>query len=197
MRRMVFLLEERSAMRMLEGLIPRLIANADLDVQFHPFEGKSDLERNIIKKIRYWCSPDPTCFVIMRDQDSGDCAAIVERLQALCREAGRPDTLVRIACRELESWYLGDLEAVQKGLGLPNLARLQQKKLYRNPDRLGSPSRELSRITGNRYQKVDGSHRIGPYLKLEGNTSYSFGKFLDGIRRCRDFLLTRHSCMCD
>jgi hypothetical protein len=54
-------------------------------------------------------------FVVLRDQDSGDCLEIKERLMALCGRAGKEDALVRIACRELESFYLGDLKAVERG----------------------------------------------------------------------------------
>jgi hypothetical protein len=39
MRELVFLLEEASAQAMLEGLVPRLIAQ-DLPYRFIPFEGK-------------------------------------------------------------------------------------------------------------------------------------------------------------
>lgn len=56
-------------------------------------------------------------FIVMRDQDSGDCYQIKDRLLNLSREAGRPNALVRIACKELESFYLGDLNAVEQGLG--------------------------------------------------------------------------------
>lgn len=191
MRRMVFLLEELSAERMLKGLMPRLVIDDDIIVTYHYFEGKTDLEKNIIRKISYWKCQDPTCFVILRDQDSGDCINILNRLKQLCFDAGRPETLIRIACRELESWYLGDLDAVQKGLELrQDIARLQNKARYREPDLLVSPSRELARVTANKYQKVNGSSRIGCHLKLDGNKSYSFKKFIAGIRRCHQELLS-------
>lgn len=53
---------------------------------------------------------------------------IKKRLQALCYEAGREDVLVRIACHEIESWYLRDLAAVEQGLDITGIARHQKKQ---------------------------------------------------------------------
>ncbi len=92
----------------------------------------------------------------MRDQDSGDCKAIKNKLVGLCSEAGKDGVLVRVACRELESFYLGDLVAVEKGLGIKGLKTQQQGKKFRNPDALGNPAEELFRLTSNTYDKVFG-----------------------------------------
>ncbi len=89
--------------------------------------------------------------------------------------------MVRVACRELESFYLGDLIAVEQGLGLKGLGRQQQKKKFRNPDELANPAEELYRLTGNRYDKVAGSRAIAPNLSLEVNRSNSFRVLLAGI----------------
>lgn len=53
---------------------------------------------------------------MLRDKDSGDCVETKNRLAGICRDAGKPNALIRIACHELESWYLGDLSAVEQGL---------------------------------------------------------------------------------
>ena len=74
-------------------------------------------------------------FVVLRDQDSAPCETVKERLRAMCADAGRRDTLIRIPCRELEAWYLGDLAAVDAGLGTRDLAALQGRRKYRTPDR--------------------------------------------------------------
>jgi hypothetical protein len=90
---------------------------------------------------------------------------------------------VRIACRELEAFYLADLNAVQEGLGLPNLSKHQQKARFRNPDQTNSPAQELTKLTKGRYQKVSGSLAIGPFLDLENSRSPSFRNLICGIRR--------------
>lgn len=187
MKEIVFLLEEESAKRMLEGLIPKIAPG--LTFRCIPFEGKQDLERQLVRRIKYYCNNE-AFFVVLRDCDSHpNCIALKNRLKDLCSKAGRPEALVRIACRELESFYLADLVAVEKGLGLTGLVRLQGKAKYRSPDTLGSPSRELSTLTGGRYQKVSGSTAIGPFLDIGNTRSASFKNLVSGIRRVAALLL--------
>lgn len=177
---LVFLLEEQSAKAMLESIVPRLIGT-DVAISYLTFEGKQDLEKNLKRKLQGWQKPD-TAFVVMRDQDSADCFEIKQRLKAICAEAGRPETLVRIACHELESFYLGDLNAVAQAYqkAVPS----QKARKYRIPDNLSNAAEELSKITQNEYQKIDGSRRIASLLNLDGtNHSHSFNILCDGIRR--------------
>lgn len=110
------------------------------------------------------------------------------RLGDICRRAGKTRALVRIACHELESWYLGDLGAVERAMNLPGLAGRQERRKYRDPDRLANPVQELERMTGNRYQKVSGSREIGRHLSVDGsgatgNRSHSFRVFVSGLRK--------------
>ncbi len=178
---LVFFLEEYSARVMLEGLLPKL-CNTEIEPYYVVFEGKSDLEKQIVQRMRGWLKPD-TKFIILRDQDSGGCVQIKNRLLKKCQGAGKSDVIVRIACRELESWYLGDLAAVETGLDLKNLARHQNKMKYRAPDTQSSPSTELQKLTKNKYQKVAGSRAIGPHLSLTNNRSHSFRVFVSALQQ--------------
>lgn len=179
MKTFVFFLEEPSAREMLEGVLPRILP-ANIQIRYLVFQGKQDLEKNLKKRLRGWRLPN-SVFIVIRDQDSGDCKAIKAKLTDLCREAGREGVLVRVVCRELESFYLGDLTAVEKGLGIKGLQKQQQKRKFRNPDILRHPAEELYRLTGNIYDKVVGSRAIAPYLNLETNCSKSFRVLLSGI----------------
>lgn len=179
---LVFFLEELSAKETVKGVVPRILP-ADIDVRCVVFDGKQDLEKQIEKKIKNWLQPD-TKFVILRDKDSGDCLAIKRGLYEKCKNAGRDDTLIRIACHELESWYLGDLEAVEAGLNMHGIAQLQNNHKFRVPDNLANAPQELYSLTKKKYQKVSGSRDISRYLKIDGsNKSYSFNVFIDGIRK--------------
>ncbi len=180
MKTIVFFLEEPSAREMLAGVLPRILPET-MQVRYIVFQGKQDLEKNLKKKLRGWRMAD-CIFVVMRDQDSGDCKAIKTKLTDLCREAGKEGVLVRVACRELESFYLGDLAAVEQGLGLSGLRKQQQGKKFRDPDALGNPAEELFRITQHAYDKIAGSRAIAPYLSLEANCSNSFKVLLSGIK---------------
>ena len=178
---LVFLLEERSAREMLNGLLPRVLP-AQVAVRYVVFEGKHDLERNVGRRLRGWLTPN-TAFIVLRDQDAEDCRVVKRRLLNKCKDAGKEGAIVRVACRELESWYFGDLKAVEQALGLAGLTRYQGRQAYRVPDDIRDPAGELARITGNGYQKVAGSRAIGPCLSLTSNTSRSFGVFLAAVQR--------------
>lgn len=182
MTELVFLLEEESAEVMLKGLLPRILPT-EIIPRFITFEGKQDMEKQLTKRIRGYRNPRAR-FVVLRDQDSNpSCRAVKEKLVELCAAAGRTDTLVRIACRELESFYLADLAAVERGLGFGGFAQQQNHRKFRSPDYLGSPSRELQKLTKGCYQKVGGSREIAPHLDLDNSRSASFRNLIAGIRR--------------
>ncbi len=166
---------------MLDGLLPRIITN-EIPWQIIHFNGKTDLEKQLPAKLRYWREPD-TFFIILRDKDSEDCQEIKNRLINICREANKDNYLVRIACYALENWYLGDLKAIGEALSISNLSQQQNKRKFQNPDLLSNSYDELLKLTSNKYQKVSGSRAIGPYLSLTENRSNSFRVFISGIQR--------------
>ncbi len=180
MRTLVFFLEEPSAKEMLQGILPKLLP--DMTLRFIVFEGKQDLEKQLIRKMRLWNKPEEASFIVMRDQDAGDCRKIKQNLLEKCQEAGRPDAIVRIACHELESFYLGDLQAVEKGLELKGLAKMQNQRQYREPDNFPAPANKLTTLTKKRYQKISGSRSISKHLDVDNNQSRSFNVLVKAIR---------------
>ncbi|MFH1135549.1 MAG: cytoplasmic protein [Pseudomonadota bacterium] len=143
MNQLVFLLEERSMKTLLEGLLPRLMPG--LPFICIPHEGKKDLEKSIPRKLRAWRDPG-TRFVIVRDNDGGDCHLLKTRLEALAHEAKRADVLVRIACQELEARYFGEPAAMAKAFGNDRLKEIIHKAQYRDPYAVEKPSRELAKL---------------------------------------------------
>ena len=188
MKELVFLLEEPSAKALLEVLLPRFL-NPTITLRFIPFEGKQDLDRQLERKLRGYRNPEAR-FLVLRDQDSADCGKIKAQLLAKCANAGRAATaLVRIACRELETFYLADLAAVEAVYGFSGLVAQQEKAKFRAPDYLGSPSQELLTLTRYQYQKISGSRQIGEYLQPDNTRSVSFKHLIAGIRRLEKELL--------
>jgi len=183
MKNLVCLLEEPSAKEMLKGILPQII-ESNIEVIYIVFEGKQDLEKQIEKRLKFWKKPN-SCFLILRDKDSGDCLNIKNNLiEKINRSGKNENSIVRIACHELESFYLGDLYAVEKGLNLLGLNKLQMKKKFRTPDAISSPKDELKKQTKNLYQQVAGSRAIAPFLKINGsNKSHSFNVLINGINR--------------
>ncbi len=189
MKELVFLLEERSARAMLESLLPRLLGT-EVTFRLVPFDGKQDLDKQLARRIRGYQNQNAR-FIVLRDQDNHpDCVQLKARLLDLCRESGKGNAcLVRLACKELETIYLADLDAVERALGITGIARHQHSKKFRTPDRLGTPSRELKTLTKNRYEKVAGSRLIGRHLNLDNTRSPSFRNLISAIRRMEDELL--------
>ena len=179
MNRIVFLLEERSMKMLLDGLLPRLVPG--LSFICVPHEGKQDLEKSIFRKLRAWREPG-VLFVVLRDNDGGDCLALKQRLVTLCTEAGRADVLVRIACQELEAWYFGDPAAIATAFDNDKLRAIGNRSRYRDPDAIRQPAREITKLIPG-FQKISGARRMAACLSRNGNASRSFRTLMDGIER--------------
>lgn len=176
---LVFLLEEKSMKYFLDGILPKILPE---DVEFYtiPHEGKTDLQKSIPKKLNGWNKPD-TRFVIVQDQDSYcDCRELKQKLVKLC-EPYHKEVLVRIACHELEAWYFGDMAALSKAYK-KDFRAIRNKKLYRIPDDIVNPKRELQKLLPE-HQQISGAKLLAQYVDVEHNTSESFRFFVDGVRR--------------
>lgn len=162
----------------LDGFLPRLLPP---EVRFETIahQGKDNLHKKVPLLLRSWRRPD-TRFVVIRDQDQGPCAPVKKRIVDLCHLGGRPDTLVRIACRELEAWFLGDLEAVAQAFDQPRLLDLIDSRA--DPDGLQRPSALLAaRIPG--YRKTDGARRMAAVIDPGRCRSESLGQLIAGLER--------------
>lgn len=179
MKKIVFLLEEYSMKVLLDGLLPRMIPG--LRFLCVPHEGKQDLEKSVTRKLRAWREPGVR-FVVIRDNDAGDCRALKDHLMTLCQAGGRADTLVRIACQELEAWYLGEPEALADAYRDDNLRAIGRRARFRDADAVQQPSAALESLVPE-FQKVSGARRMARFLSRERNHSTSFQALMTGIDR--------------
>lgn len=177
---LVFLLEGESERDFLEILLPKVLPPG-IHPHFMVFEGKQNLERNVVPKLKRWLLPKSQ-FIVMRDQDSGDCKVIKESLRQKCIAAGHPGAIVRVVCKALETFFVGDWAAVAQAYDRPSLEANQRKAKYRNPDQLGSPSEELDKALRG-YQKREGARKITPHLDLQSNRSSSFNVLVRSLRQ--------------
>lgn len=182
MNKLVFFVEEPSMADLLDGLIPRLFPSLIGEFQCIPHRGKNDLVKNVSGKIRAWREPNVR-FVIVQDQNRSDCREVKAKLSDLCRQAGRSDTLVRIVCRELEAWYIGEPCALAKAFPSHTKEILKElgKRRYRNPDTVHQPSKVIAGLVPE-FQKRSGAQRVAEHLSLD-NKSRSFQAFIEGIER--------------
>ena len=181
-RTLVCCLEELSAKEMLKVVLPRIMP-AGWDVQFMLFEGKQDLLKRLQMRLRYWRRADSS-FLVLCDQDAQDCRALKAQIARIVRCSGCVGaTKIRIACHELENFYLGNLGAVERGLNVSGLVRLEGKRMYRQPDEIANAPEQLKKITHNLYAKCAGSRAIAPRLDLDGqNKSRSFNELIKAVR---------------
>lgn len=186
---LVFLLEEKSAEILLKSILSKIFDDkTNIVVRFIPFEGKQDMQKNLKRKIndyRYTNSK----FIILHDQDGHDCFVLKESLKELCPIKDKNRLLIRIACHELESYYLADLNAVAVAFSQPKLSNLQKKRKFRNPDNLANAKEELKKITNYEYTEILGSKRIAPHLNINNEISVSFKHLISGIRQLLNILI--------
>lgn len=177
MSRIIFLLEEYSMKVLLRDLLPRVFPQLSFLCVSH--DGKRDLEQSAPRKLRAWREPGVR-FIVIRDNDGADCRVLKRRLVALCQE--RENVLIRIACQELEAWYLGEPEALAEAYGDDRLRNLGRKARFRDSDAVQRPSIALETMVPE-FQKVSGARRMARVLSRERNRSKSFQAVLAGIDR--------------
>lgn len=184
MARIEILVEEPSMKEFLTILLPRVLEEQwvlNENYFIRSFEGKSDLQKNIPSKVKLlsnW-NHENVGIVIMQDQDSSDCKILKQKLLDLCNQNGNCPKLVRIICRELESWYLGDFAAINKAYPNFKHQNFLGKAKFRIPDNCNAYD-ELRKILPE-FQKVGGAKKIAPFIDINGNKSESFKQTITGL----------------
>lgn len=180
--RLIFLTEEESMNLALRELLPRIRPAA------HEFQhwlaiahqGKADLDRSFPRKLRAWQEPNAR-FCILRDNDGADCATLKQEL--LARIPGNaPATTIRLVCQELESWFLGDLDAVCAAFPSASRRASFRSIQSRDPDTLTNASELLKELTGTAAKRIR-SQQIARHLDPARNRSKSFEVFVRTLQR--------------
>lgn len=184
MARIEILVEEPSMKEFLTILLPNILDNQwalNENYFIRSFEGKNDLQKNIPSKVKFlsnW-THEAVGVVIMQDQDSSDCKVLKQKLLNICNQNGDCPKLVRIICRELESWYLGDFLAINKAYPNFKYKNYINKSKFRIPDNCNAFD-ELKKILPE-FQKVGGAKKIAPFVNIYENKSQSFKQTVSGL----------------
>jgi hypothetical protein len=183
MARVEILVEEKSMKELLSILLPKILPEKwilDENYFIRSFEGKSDLQKNIPAKVKVLSNwhQQLNGVIILQDQDNEDCIILKRHLMSLCN-TGNCLKLIRIVCKELESWYLGDFNSIQLAYPSFNANRYRNKSKFRNPD-ICNASNEIKKILPG-FQKVSSAKKIAPFLDISNNKSESFNQFISGI----------------
>ena len=185
MPRIEILTEEPSMQAVLENILPKILPNdwvLGVNYFIRAHEGKTDLQKSIPQKIKVFSHyHEPAGVIVIHDQDANDCKELKIKLSELCRINGNCAVLIRIACRELEAWYLGDMLAIQKAYPNFKAEKYSRKAKFRNPDNLNAAD-EFQKILPE-FQKIASARAISQHLQLDldNNKSESFKQFLLGI----------------
>ncbi|TAK37515.1 MAG: DUF4276 family protein [Saprospiraceae bacterium] len=178
------LVEERSMEFFLRGVLPSLLPEGislDENCFIRAHEGKQHLQKEIPPKVRaYQHYSIPTKVIIIQDQDSSDCKEVKQKLAALVNENSTLPSLVRIACRELEAWYLGDMDALEKAYPHFKAERHRNRAKFRDPDTCNA-SDELRKIIPD-FQKSTAARRMPSEMDFSKNRSGSFQHLVKGLK---------------
>lgn len=206
------LVEDSSGQTLLETLVPKLLgAQGEPHTwRIHFYKGIGRIPKNLngggdpAKRILldrlpkllrgYGRTPGIDAVVVVLDSDRRDCVDFLAELQALAADCNPvPNTLFKIAVEEMEAWYFGDREALLTAYPkakLDVLNRYQQDSVCDTWERLadaiypgGSAAIKKAGWPLPGQVKHEWAEKIGPLLEPDQNTSPSFGKLRDGLRR--------------
>jgi Domain of unknown function (DUF4276) len=179
------LTEEQSMVFFLRELLPLILPTeyqVDVNCFIRSHEGKTDLLRSVPRKLRAYPNFGyPVKLMIIHDQDANDCKILKAKILSLCKKQKTVPVVVRIACKELENWYLGDLKAIESLYPRSKASLLISKSKYRVPDDLNG-FEEISSLT-NDFSKTRAAREIVQYMDIKNNRSKSFNQFILGLEK--------------
>lgn len=184
--RLEILVEEPSMEFFLRGLLPRVLPaqfRLDENCFIRAHEGKSDLQKSLPKAVQaYKYYPCTVRLLVIQDQDSNDCIVLKKRISDLINNAAsNTHSLVRIACKELENWYIGDLLALEQAYPSFKARKYTRKAKYRVPDRLQGAD-EMRRLVPD-FQKIDAARKMARHIEIHRNQSASFQHLVSGVQK--------------
>jgi hypothetical protein len=179
--------EEPSMKNVLEILLPKILPS-NYTFRIFSHQGKQDLEKAIEKTIPTLSKIPGAKIIVTRDQDNEDCKVLKQNLIDKLKTNCTSPFLVRILCHELETWFLGDMQAIEKAYNRFKADQYINKKNYRDVDNIRYPNKELLKIIPeyqgrSRLPKIEVSEKITNHLDFERNTSTSFNFFVSGVKK--------------
>jgi len=179
--------EEPSLKKVFDVILPKILPEQVL-FRIYPHQGKQDLEKALTHTIPSISKIPGSKILITRDQDTDDCKKVKSELMNLVMNNCHCDYYVRIICKELESWFIGDLKAVESAFPRFKASQFENKSKYRNVDKISKPSAELLRLipefNNKRFlPKLEVSEKIAIHMNPENNKSKSFSHTITAIKK--------------
>jgi hypothetical protein len=193
------LVEEPSSRKALENLLPKLVIN-EHTYRIITYQGKHDLLKKLPKTLKgysKWIKNDYKIIVLV-DLDRDNCIELKNQLESYASTANlitksksldkQFQVMNRIAIEELESWFIGDPDAIRQAY--PRVGRFENKRKFRQPDSIINTWETLEGILQKaRYfstglRKVEAADAISTYMIPIKNRSKSFHVFWKGVFDC-------------
>ncbi len=179
--------EELSLKKVLEVILPKILPN-DVSFRIYAHQGKQDLEQALKSTLPSLSKMPDSCILVTIDQDKDDCVALKNELFETIKDDCGCDFKIRIVCRELEAWFLGDMNAMEKAYPRFKAEQYVNKKGYRNIDKIEKPSKHILKLIPELSKqeslpKLEVSQSIAKYLDVNNNNSVSFRHTIDAIKK--------------
>lgn len=177
--------EEPSIKEVFDNIIPKIVPG--LNFSIYPHQGKQDLEKGLKNTLPSISKMPGAKILITRDQDNDNCIELKNYLNEIVKEKCSCDYKIRIVCRELEAWFLGDMLAIDDAYLRFNSQQYKNKSEYRNVDNIVKPSQQLLKIIPeySKYEslpKIELANRVSHFLTIEANQSSSFQQTVSAIK---------------
>lgn len=170
--------EEPSMRETIKALLPKLSVD-HRGVKIIVFDGVGNMEKSLPAQLSAVAKEAGTKVLILRDNDNGKCTEHKARLVQMVHHAGLTgNARVRIVCQMLESWFLGDTDALEmsKHLRKPIPKRLKNC----DPDIQRDPKAELKKLRDG-YTEIKGAQAIAPHMDPTKNRSRSLHHTVQAI----------------
>lgn len=206
------LIEDSSGKKLLEHLLPRIWSEQCkvLTWRVHEYKGVGKIPKNLQSKADpknrilldnlarvlkgYARTPGIDAVVVILDTDKRNCVEVLSELKTLVQQwCPALNVMFRLAVEEMEAWYLGDepaLLAAYPRVRKDVLKRYVQDSICNTWEllaeaiepKLSGPGTRIDWVTAG-TMKHEWAREIGSRMDVEKNTSISFCKLRDGLRK--------------
>ena len=177
--------EELSIKNVLEVILPKILP-IDVYYRIYPHQGKEDLEKALSSTLPSISKIPGSKILVTRDQDNNDCIELKQHLDEIISNNCACEYSIRIVCKELESWFLGDMEAIEQAYPRFKAEQHVNKAEFRNVDKIAYANRQLLKhipeyIDRQTLPKLEVSENISQFMDFSKNKSDSFNHTIKAI----------------
>ncbi len=178
--------EEESFKVVSDIILPQLI-DENISFKVYPHQGKQDLEKAIKNTVPTISKIPGARIIITRDQDQENCLDIKKRIDDSIKEKCNAPYKIRILCRQLENWFLGDLGAIEKSYSGFKASHYENKAEYRDIDSIQNAAQVLQNLIpefkNQQYlPKLKTAQTITTNMDITSNRSKSFQNYIKAIQ---------------